>query len=188
MQANIYGVKNVHTLWMNSQAWKISEHSQTHTYASMHREVWPARQGCETLLFEKTPRWANRARQGSRLFHGQNPDQSSSHLSEKTGKGGEGGERGEQVIRWNQTGQDRRHGKQEGARKKARMRKEEDKSCSQLDTTYFTNSLRWSVTYKRPPQSKFSWSTHSCWGTLQNSKLFLQSGGQIPQTGLLQCI
>lgn len=54
------------------------------------------------------------------MFHGQNPDQSSSHLSERRGKEAKE-ERGEQVIRWNQARHDRRHEKHvEGARNKAR--------------------------------------------------------------------
>lgn len=36
------------------------QHSQTHSYMQARREVWGAGQGCEKLLFEKTPHKANK--------------------------------------------------------------------------------------------------------------------------------
>lgn len=56
------------------------------------------------LLFEKTPRKANKASQGNRLF----PDQRSSHLSERRGR--------RQAIRRDQTQRDRRHEKKKELR------------------------------------------------------------------------
>lgn len=112
--------------WIHKLGVLHTNYSQTHTHTGIHTEVWSAGQGRESLLCEKTPRKANRASQGNRLFQGQNPRQPSSHLCERRGRT----RRRREASKWSDENRPDPLGRHEncveGARSKARARNGEN--------------------------------------------------------------
>lgn len=119
MHAYIYAVKNVQKLWMNSQAWRTSEYSQTrtHTQAYTERCDLPGK-AVKCCYLRKHLAKQTEPHKAIACSAARTPDQSSSHLGERRGE--EAKERREGRAS-DQTRRDRGREKHaEGARNEAR--------------------------------------------------------------------